>query len=92
MIDLSNPSGLRMTEESCTPPEDPSTPQSKMGKTLEADREHVIQIIEEQLDAQKVVVETGAIRVRKIVHDETNTVDLGLVSEEVTVTRVPVGK
>jgi len=52
----------------------------------------VLPVLEEQLDIRKVVMETGAVRVRKIVHEETRTVDMELMQEEVSITRVPVNK
>jgi uncharacterized protein (TIGR02271 family) len=52
----------------------------------------VLPVLEEQLDIRKVAVETGAVRVRKIVHEESRTVDMSLMQEEVSITRVPVNK
>jgi uncharacterized protein (TIGR02271 family) len=60
--------------------------------TLAAGHERVLPIIEERLDIRKVAAETGAVRVRKIVHEETRTVDMALMREEVNITRVPVNK
>ena len=81
-----------MTDRFSTTPADIPTPLLKEEQTIAAGKQHVIQVLEEQIDIQKVVVETGAIRVRKIVHEETDTVDIALISEEVIVTRVPVDK
>lgn len=66
-------------------------PQSVSG-TLQSDGQKVLPVIEEQLDVRKVTVETGAVRVRKIVHEESRTVDMPLMHEEVSVTRVPVNR
>lgn len=60
--------------------------------TLATGQERVLPVIEEQLDIRKVATETGAVRVRKIVHEETRTVDMALMREEVNITRVPVNK
>lgn len=60
--------------------------------TLQNDEQKVLPVIEEQLDVSKVTVETGAVRVRKIVHEESRTVDMPLTHEEVSITRVPVNR
>jgi len=62
------------------------------GTSLATGEERVLPVLEEQVDIRKVAVETGAVRVRKIVHEETQTVNTPLVHEEVSVTRVPVNK
>ncbi|SMP75720.1 YsnF/AvaK domain-containing protein [Noviherbaspirillum suwonense] len=62
------------------------------GNTLSEGETRVLPVLEEQLEIRKVPVETGAVRVRKIVHEENRTVDLTLMQEEVSVTRVPVNK
>ena len=59
---------------------------------LQDDEQRVLPVIEEQLDVRKVTVETGAVRVRKIVHEESRTIDMPLTHEEVSITRVPVNK
>jgi len=66
--------------------------QSPATGSLHGTEQRVVPVIEEQLDVRKVKVETGAVRVRKIVHEETRTVDMPLVHEEVSVTRVPVNR
>jgi uncharacterized protein (TIGR02271 family) len=81
-----------MTDRFSTTPADIPTPLLKKEDALAAGRQHVLQVLEEQINIQKVVVETGAVRVRKIVHEETDTVDISLITEEVIVTRVPVDK
>jgi uncharacterized protein (TIGR02271 family) len=60
--------------------------------TLQNDEQKVLPVIEEQLDVSKVTVETGAVRVRKIVHEESRTIDMPLTHEEVSITRVPVNR
>jgi uncharacterized protein (TIGR02271 family) len=54
--------------------------------------QQVIPVLHEQLEIHKVAEETGAIRVRTIVHDELCTVDMTLAREGVSVTRVPLNK
>ena len=66
-------------------------PQSVSGG-LQGDEQRVLPVIEEQLDVRKVTVETGAVRVRKIVHEESRTIDMPLTHEEVSITRVPVNR
>lgn len=68
----------------------PSTPLKE--ETLATGEERVLQVLEEQIDIRKVIVETGVVRVRKIVHEDTDTVDMTLMSDEVIITRVPVDK
>ena len=47
-------------------------------------------VIEEQLDVTKRVVESGAVRLRKIVHEEVVTVEEPLATQETEVERVKV--
>ena len=61
-------------------------------ETLATGEERVLPVLEEQIDIQKVVVETGAVPVRKIVHEDTDSFDTTLKSEEVIITRVPMEK
>ena len=66
--------------------------QQEPGNTLASGETRVLPVLEEQLDIRKVAVETGAVRVRKIVHEESRTVDMSLMQEEVSIMRVPVNK
>jgi uncharacterized protein (TIGR02271 family) len=66
--------------------------QQGQGDSLASGETRVLPVMEEQLDIRKVAVETGAVRVRKIVHEESRTVDMSLMQEEVSITRVPVNK
>src|SRR6478609_2301935 len=66
--------------------------QQVQGDTLADGETRVLPVLEEQLDIRKVAVETGAVRVRKIVHEESRTVDMSLMQEEVSIARVPVNK
>lgn len=81
-----------MTDQFSTSSSDIPTPLPKEVETEDADKKHVLQVIEERIDIQKVVVETGAVRVRKIVHEETETVEIALINDEVTIMRMPVDK
>lgn len=78
-----------MTQQSGTNPKGTAEHGDGM---LVVGQEKVLPIIEERLDIRKVAAETGAVRVRKIVHEETRTVDMALMREEVNITRVPVNK
>jgi uncharacterized protein (TIGR02271 family) len=80
-----------MTEESGTAPPRADADQLQV-ETRASDAERVFPVLHEQLDIRKVTEDTGVVRVRKIVHDETRTVDMTLIHEEVVVTRVPVNK
>jgi len=66
--------------------------QQAQGDTLAEGETRVVPVLEEQLDIRKVAVETGAVRVRKIVHEESRTVDMSLMQEDVSIARVPVNK
>ena len=72
----------------------PSAPdvQLSQGNTSSSGETRVLSVVEEQLDIRKIAVETGAVRVRKIVHEESRTVDMSLMQEEVSIMRVPVNK
>jgi uncharacterized protein (TIGR02271 family) len=61
-----------------------SRPQSNPEEPL------VIPVIVEELDVQKRQVETGKVRITKVVHEQEALVDEPSWHEEVTVTRVPV--
>lgn len=50
----------------------------------------VVPVIVEELDVQKRVVETGKVRITKVVHERQAWVDEPLLREEVEVTRVPI--
>ena len=80
-----------MTQQPGNMPSAPGTQQIQ-GNTLSSGETHVLQVVEEQLDIRKIAVETGAVRVRKIVHEESRTVDMSLMQEEVSIMRVPVNK
>jgi uncharacterized protein (TIGR02271 family) len=60
---------------------------------LEGDASHVIPVIEERVKVTRRTVETGhATRVRKVVREHRQEVELPTVHEEVQVERVPVGR
>lgn len=52
----------------------------------------VMPVVAETLDVQKRKVETGGVRIRKIVHEREEVVDEPLMREEVQVKRVPVNR
>ncbi len=52
----------------------------------------VLPVIEEQLEIGRRVVETGAVRVRKRVHETTEHVHEPLISEHIDAERVPIGR
>jgi uncharacterized protein (TIGR02271 family) len=81
-----------MTQQPGSTPPGVGTRQQAQGNTLSGSETRVLPVLEEQLDIRKVAVETGAVRVRKIVHEESRTVDMSLMQEEVSITRVPVNK
>lgn len=56
------------------------------------DEVNLIPVIEEQLQVEKRVVETGRLFVNKTVFEEEETVDVSLVSEVLRVDRVPVNQ
>ena len=53
-----------------------------------SDNTRVIPVIEETLEVQKRRVETGGVRITKVVHEREEMVDVPRVREEVTVERV----
>ena len=52
----------------------------------------VIPVVVEELEVQKRVVETGKVRLTKVVHEREILVDEPLWRENVTITRVPIGR
>lgn len=52
----------------------------------------VVPLVAEQLDVQKRQIESGGVRVRKIVREHEETVDEPLLREEVNVERVPINQ
>jgi uncharacterized protein (TIGR02271 family) len=52
----------------------------------------VIPVVVEELEVQKRVVETGKVRLTKVVHERETLVDEPLWRENVTITRVPIGR
>jgi uncharacterized protein (TIGR02271 family) len=52
----------------------------------------VMPVIAETLDVQKRKVETGGVRIKKIVHEREEVVDEPLMREEVQVKRVPINR
>jgi uncharacterized protein (TIGR02271 family) len=58
------------------------------GLRSEAGKTTIIPVIEEELDVQKRVVETGKVRVTKVVHELESVIDEPLFRDEVEVERV----
>lgn len=81
-----------MTQQSGKTPLDAMAKPQAQGDVLASGETRVLPVLQEQLDIRKVAVETGAVRVRKIVHEESRTVDMSLMKEEVSITRVPVNR
>ena len=52
----------------------------------------IIPVIEEQIQVDKQVVETGKLIITKTIHEEAQQVDLSLLQEEFSVERVPVNQ
>jgi uncharacterized protein (TIGR02271 family) len=52
----------------------------------------VMPVVAETLDVQKRKVETGGVRIRKVVHEREEVVDEPLMREEVQVKRVPINR
>ena len=61
----------------------------KIEKTVEG---ATVPVIEEKLEAQKTLRETGAVKLHKVVHTELRHFTIPVMKEEVRVERVPVGK
>lgn len=60
--------------------------------TTDVEQRVVIPVIDEQVRVDKTVVETGRVRVRKQVHEETQTLDLPTLHQTVDVERVPINR
>jgi len=57
-----------------------------------ADERIVMPVVAETLDVQKRKVDTGGVRIKKIVHEREEVVDEPLMREEVQVKRVPINR
>lgn len=53
---------------------------------------HTIPVIHEHLQVDKELIETGKVKISKTVHEHQETVDIPLMSEEVSVERIPVNE
>jgi uncharacterized protein (TIGR02271 family) len=60
--------------------------------TIGAAEPLVVPVVEEELFLDKRTVETGVVRVRKVVHEREELVDEPLLGEEIRVERVPVNR
>lgn len=56
------------------------------------EREGVIPIVREELDVSKRTIETGTVRVKKLIREREEVVDIPLLREEVQVERVPINR
>jgi uncharacterized protein (TIGR02271 family) len=56
------------------------------------ERPLVLPVIQEALDVQTRTVETGRVRITKVIHEREELVDEPLVQEKVTIERVPVNR
>lgn len=54
------------------------------------DSTYVIPVVVEELDIQKREVETGKVRVTKVVHEHETSLEVPLCQEQVEITRVPI--
>lgn len=69
------------------------TAERDAAKAVETVEAATVAVVEEVLDVRKRFVETGAaVRLRKLVHEETVTVDEPLVTETVEVERIAIGR
>lgn len=80
-----------MTQPSGTAPAGAAVQQPK-ADTLISGEQQVLPVMEEVLEVRKVAVETGAVRIRKIVHEGNRTVGTTLMHEIVSVTRTPMDR
>jgi uncharacterized protein (TIGR02271 family) len=58
----------------------------------QADSPVVLPVIEEEVQVQTRKVETGGVRVTKLVHEKQETIDLPLLKEEIEVKRVAINR
>ncbi|MFL9921838.1 DUF2382 domain-containing protein [Paraburkholderia fungorum] len=59
---------------------------------IRADEELRVAAVREELEVGVKSIETGAVRVRTVVHEDMHPVAVSLRSEKVTVERIPVGR
>lgn len=64
----------------------------RSAQDVQADAAVVIPVIAEELDIQKRQIETGKVRVRKLVHEQEEVVDEPLLREVVDVEHVPLNR
>ncbi len=71
----------------------PLEPLRPLERTTGADHKTlVIPVIAEGLHVDKQMVETGQVRISKVVREDTQLIDLPLIRETVDVERVPIGR
>lgn len=79
-----------MTTSSVTPEVPPGSP---VPASTAATESVVIPVVREQLDVERVRVETGAaVRIRKVVHQDEQDVEVTLAQDDVSVRRVPINR
>jgi uncharacterized protein (TIGR02271 family) len=54
------------------------------------DSTYVIPVVVEEVDIQKRLVETGKVRITKVVHEHESSIEVPLYQEQVHITRVPI--
>jgi uncharacterized protein (TIGR02271 family) len=59
---------------------------------MNSDDTKVVPVLEEELEVQKAAIETGGVRVTKIIHEREEVIDEPLWQEQVTIERVPVNQ
>lgn len=72
-----------------------ATRMNDAGRTVMArdeDETVVVPVVAEKLDVQKRKVESGGVRIKKIVHEREEIIDQPLIQEEVQIKRVPVNR
>jgi uncharacterized protein (TIGR02271 family) len=79
-----------MNYESDSPPPPDTTPSLPVEKWME--QTHRIAVIEEQIQVDKKVVETGVVTIVKRVHEDRQIVDLPVTREEITVERIAINQ
>ncbi|HEX8473258.1 MAG TPA: YsnF/AvaK domain-containing protein [Pyrinomonadaceae bacterium] len=65
---------------------------ARQGRGREQDETVVVPVVAETLQVEKRKVETGGVRIKKIVHEREEIVDEPLIREEVQVKRVPINR
>jgi uncharacterized protein (TIGR02271 family) len=59
---------------------------------MSSDKITMIPVFEEELDVQKATVETGRVRITKVIHEREESMDESLWQEQITIERVPINQ